>query len=42
MNKFIEWCIEKYNGNEDAVDLTDIQSRYDLYNEFFYSEVYKK
>lgn len=42
MNKFLEWCIEKYNGNEDEVDLTDIQTRYDLYNEFFYSEVYNK
>ena len=42
MNKFFEWCVEKYNGNEDAVDLTDIQTRYDLYNEFFYSEVYNK
>lgn len=42
MNRFLEWCIKKYNGNEDAVDLTDIQTRYDLYNEYFYSEVYKK
>lgn len=42
MNKFLEWCIEKYNGNEDAINLTDIQTRYELYNEYFYEEVYKK
>lgn len=41
MNRFLEWRIEKYNGNEDSVDLTDIQTRYDLYNEFFYEEVFK-
>lgn len=41
MQKFLEWCLEKYDGNEDAVDLTDIQTRYDLYNEYFYKEVYK-
>lgn len=38
INKFYGWAFEKGYG---ADDLMDIQLRYDLYNRFFYSEVYK-
>ena len=31
-----------FNKGYCAADMQDIQLRYDLYNEFFYSEVYKK
>lgn len=39
LNKFYGWCFAK---GYDAEDMFDIQLRYDLYNEYFYSEVYKK
>lgn len=40
INEFIEWVT--YEKNMYVSDLTDIQTRYDLYNEFFYEVVYKK
>lgn len=40
INNFIEWVT--YEKNMCVSDLIDIQTRYDLYNEFFYEVVYKK
>lgn len=40
INEFIEWVT--YEKNMYVSDLIDIQTRYDLYNEFFYEVVYKK
>lgn len=37
VQKFKGWCED---SGYDLIDLMDIQLRYDLYNEFFYSEVY--
>lgn len=39
VQKFKDWCED---SGYDLIDLMDIQLRYDLYNEFFYSEVYKE
>lgn len=33
INRFLEWCTD----NNKIFDITDIQTRYDLYNEYFYS-----
>lgn len=38
IDKFIKWCFR----NNKKINELDIQVRYDLYNEYFYSEVYKK
>lgn len=38
IQKFKDWCED---SGYDLIGLMDIQLRYDLYNEFFYSEVYK-
>lgn len=39
IQKFKDWCED---SGHSLLDLNDIQLRYGLYNEFFYSEVYKK
>ena len=39
IQKFKDWCED---SGHSLLDLNDIQTRYDFYNEFFYSEVYKK
>ena len=38
IDKFIKWCFR----NNKKINELDIQARYELYNEYFYSEVYKK
>lgn len=39
IQKFKDWCED---SGHSLLDLNDIQLRYDIYNEFFYSEVYNK
>ena len=38
LQKFLKWASQNIGSD---LDLMNIQTRYDLYNEFFYSEVYK-
>lgn len=38
IKRFKEWCVK----NEYYFDETDIQTRYDLYNKFFYKEYNKR
>lgn len=39
IQKFKDWCED---SGHSLLDLNDIQTRYDFYNEFFHSEVYNK